>query len=74
MSNLTATPTFTSTNEAFTYFIENIYPNLPSEEIRKIKHFIYDFRKKRGISENKMVSIMENYGKAEVKKIIEISF
>ena len=66
--------TFDSTKEAFQFFIDEIYPTLSSEEIQKIKKYVYYFRNGYSISEKKMDNILTNFGKASVKKIIEISF
>lgn len=75
MTTILAGKKFTSTTEAFEYFIENIYPTLDSEDTRKTKQYVYFFRSKvKGVSEDKMQEILEKYGGATIKKTLEIMF
>ena len=75
MTTILAGKKFTSTKEAFQFFIENIYPNLNSEDTRKTKQYVYFFRSGvKGVSEDKMQEILELYGGAKIKKTLEIFF
>ena len=66
---------FNNTEEAFQYFIDTIYPTLDSEDVKKVKQSVYLYKSKiRGLSEDKMLELLELYGKAQVKKNILISF
>lgn len=66
---------FTSTQEAFAYFVEKIYPNLSPAEKNKIKVVIHYFQTgKRNVPNKRLENIMSEYGGAKVEKIVKISF
>ncbi|PQA52991.1 hypothetical protein C5O19_25210 [Siphonobacter curvatus] len=55
--------TFTSVEEAFEWFLENIYKNLPPDEKKgELTAAWRNYTHKLGISQKKMVSILERYG------------
>jgi hypothetical protein len=51
-------PEFTNLNDAFQWWIENIYPDLKPEEKENLRYFKYNFLKNRPISEDKMRAMM----------------
>ena len=63
---------FNSIKEAFAWFIENIFPKLPSPDKRKLKDTKYIFTQGRTVSEIKMKEILEKYGfEIEVKVFLK---
>lgn len=72
MSNSTTikppTKTFSSTHEAFQYFIDEIYPSLSPNEIGKVKKSVFYFRNNMPLSNDKIEEILEKYGNVKVSK------
>jgi hypothetical protein len=59
---------FTSITEAFKWWITEIYPTLPPEMKKgRLTTAWRDFTYSQGISEGRMKSILEEFGKVEVK-------
>ena len=66
---------FTSTQEAFAYFVEKIYPNLSPAEKNQIKSAIYYFNtRKKKITDDRLHKIMNDYSNVKIEKIVKISF
>lgn len=63
-------PAFTNLNEAFQWWIENIYPDLEPNEKENLRYFKYNFLKNRPISEDKMREMMSKG--CSLKEIIKI--
>ncbi len=56
-------PQFDTIEEAFGWFLENVYPELSSDEKKKLKDAKYNFLAKgRSMSQKKMLSILNEYG------------
>ncbi len=54
---------FTSIEEAFGWFLENVFPNLPTEEKIKLRTVKYNFYKEGlNVSTKRMARIMNEYG------------
>ncbi len=54
---------FSSVEEAFAWFLENVYKHLPAEEKKgELVSAWRSFTFKQGISQKRMVSILERYG------------
>ena len=63
---------FTSMEEAFKWWLTNIYPTLPAEvEKGKLTNAWRDFTHKRGISHARMQEILSEYGEIEVQILIK---
>ncbi|QRR03318.1 hypothetical protein [Dyadobacter sandarakinus] len=59
---------FTSVTEAFKWWLTEMYPNLPPDVKKgKLTTAWRDFTYNQGISEKRMKSILEEFGKIEVK-------
>lgn len=55
--------TFSTIEEAFAWFLENVYKDLPAEEKKGELTIAWrNFTHKLGISQKKMVTILERYG------------
>jgi hypothetical protein len=64
--------TFTSMEEAFKWWLTNIYPSLPAEVKKgKLTNAWRDFTHKRGISHARMQEILSEYGEIEVQILIK---
>jgi galactose-1-phosphate uridylyltransferase len=59
-------PEFTNLNDAFQWWIDNIYPDLEPAEKDTLKHFKYNFLKGRSLTKDKIFEILEKYGKLEI--------
>lgn len=57
---------FSTIEELFSWFIENVYPDLPGEQKMKIKDAKYEFQKRGNISKKKMQSILDKYGEVKI--------
>lgn len=57
---------FDTIEELFSWFIENVYDTLPSEQKMKIKDAKYEFQKRGNISKKKMQSILDKYGEVKI--------
>jgi hypothetical protein len=56
-------PQFQTIEQAFEWFLENVYPNLPTEEKRKLRTAKYSFYKEGlGVSKARMTRVMNEYG------------
>ncbi|MGV3603593.1 MAG: hypothetical protein ACO1N1_20400 [Dyadobacter fermentans] len=54
---------FSSIEEAFAWFLENVYKNLPADEKKgELVSAWRSFTFNQGISQKRMVSILERYG------------
>ncbi len=63
--------TFTSIEEAFKWFLENIYKNLPPDEKKgKLTYAWRDYTHNGSISEKRMKQILEEFGDITVKTIV----
>ena len=65
-------PQFDSLPEAFEWFLENIYPDIPTEQkapLRTIKYAFYN--KNRRVSEKRMRRVLDEYSAYQVKHEIE---
>jgi len=59
-------PEFPTLTEAFEWFLENVYPNLSSEEKYKLKDAKYDFYKEgKKVSVNRMTRVLKEYSDFE---------
>ena len=66
--------TFTSMEEAFQWWLTNIYPSLPAEVKKgKLTYAWRDFTYKRGISQARMKEILSEFGEIEVQTLIKYS-
>lgn len=74
MTTILAGKKFTSTTEAFEYFIENIYPTLDSEDTRKTKVIVSRFKNGNSITDSKLEEVLQKYANAKIQKITEIVF
>jgi len=64
---------FTSVDEAFKWWLDNIYKSLPAEEKKgRLTTAWRDYTHKLGISEKRMKDILSEYGDVEVKT--EVTF
>lgn len=62
---------FTSVDEAFKWFLINIYPTLPPDRKKgKLKTAWMDYTYHKGISEKRMRDILSEFGKVEVKTLV----
>ncbi len=56
-------PQFQTIEQAFEWFLENVYPNLPSEDKHKLRTAKYNFYKEGlGVSKKRMARVMSEYG------------
>lgn len=62
-------PQFNDLKTAFTWWLENEYPDLPTEDKNSLKVVKYDFLKRNKVSSDKIQAIMAKYG--DFKMIIE---
>lgn len=66
--------TFTSVEEAFKWWLENIYRGLPADQKKgKLVTAWRDFTHKRGISEKRMIEILGEFGQVDVKTIVNFT-
>lgn len=65
-------PQFDSLPEAFEWFWENIYPNLPSEQKAPLRYIKYSFYSKdRRVSEKLMRRVLDEHAVYEVKHFLK---
>ena len=65
-------PKFDSVAQAFAWFWENVYPDLPSESKRKLKDIKYDYTsQRRNFSEKRMKRILSEQGFFKVQYIFD---
>ncbi len=58
---------FKSTEEAFVWFLENVFPQLPTEDKIKLKDVKYCYYSKdRKVSEKRMQRVLGEFGDFEV--------
>ena len=63
--------TFSNVKDAFEWWIENIYRNLPPDEKKgRLTTAWRNYTHNLGISEKKMLDILKDYGEIEVKTTI----
>ena len=66
-------PEFKTLPEAFEWFLENIYPNLPTEQktssLRRVKHAYYKQDEK--VSEKRMRRVLEEYSNYQITHTVE---
>jgi len=56
-------PQFDTIEDAFSWFLENVFPELPTETKIKLKDVKYDFKSKRhNFSQKRMTRILNEYG------------
>ena len=56
-------PEFDSVAQAFVWFWENVYPDLPVEAKKKLRYIKYDyFSQRRNFSEKRMINILNENG------------
>lgn len=56
-------PQFETIEQAFEWFLENVFPKLPTEEKRKLRTVKYDFYKEGlNVSTKRMTRVMNEYG------------
>jgi hypothetical protein len=62
---------FSSVQEAFDWWIKNIFPNLPPDQKKgKLTDAWRDYTHKKSISETRMKEILISYGHFEIQTII----
>jgi hypothetical protein len=62
---------FSSVQEAFDWWIKNIYPNLPADQKKgKLTNAWRDYVHKESMSESRMKEILIDYGHFEIQTII----
>jgi Ca2+-binding EF-hand superfamily protein len=62
---------FSSVSEAFQWFLENIYKNLPADQKKgKLTYAWRDFTHNGAISEKRMREILSEFGEIEVKTLV----
>jgi hypothetical protein len=59
-------PEFTNLKDAFQWWIENVYPDLPSEDKLKLRLTKADFIRGKTISDNLIQKILGKYGDLEL--------
>ena len=65
-------PEFDSVAQAFVWFWENVYPDLPVETKKKLRHVKYDyFSQRRNFSEKRMKKILSEQGFFKVQYIFD---
>jgi hypothetical protein len=63
-------PEFTTIQDAFQWWIDNIYPELAVEDKKTLRLSKSKFLKNRPLSGDKMLEIMEKYSQAQIKVIL----
>ena len=62
---------FTTVSEAFQWFLDNIYKNLPPDQKKgKLTYAWRDFTHNKAISEKRMKDILSEFGEVEVKTLV----
>lgn len=62
---------FESINEAFGWWLKNVYPQIsPEEKKGKLTYAWRDYTHKLGISEKRMREILAQYGTIEVRTLV----
>jgi hypothetical protein len=64
-------PEFNNIEEAFRWWIEHIYPKLAKEDKAKMKYFVYNFKKNRSLTTDKMHEILAKYSQLQIIVKIE---
>lgn len=61
------TQDFENVTQAFEWFMENVFPTLPTEEKLKLKDVKHDYKNpnRRGVSEKRMKKVLIKHGKLE---------
>ncbi|MCE6988475.1 hypothetical protein [Dyadobacter sp. CY323] len=63
---------FSSIEQAFEWWLTNIYPSLPAEIKKgKLTYAWRDFTYNRGISHTRMKEILSEYGEIEIQTLIK---
>ncbi len=66
--------TFTSVEEAFKWWLAHIYSSLPADVKKgKLTNAWRDYTHKKGISDKRMLEILNEYGKVEVKTVVKFT-
>ena len=56
-------PQFKTIEEAFEWFLENVFPELPTEDKIKLRNAKYNFYKEGlGVSKARMIRVLNEYG------------
>ncbi len=67
-------PEFQTIEQAFEWFLENVFPILPTPEKRKLKNVKYDFYKEGlKVSHKRMVRVMNDYAKFDTVYTLELN-
>lgn len=65
---------FSSITEAFDWWLKNIYPSLPPDTKKgPLKTAWRDYTYGLGISEKRMKSILSEFGKIEIKTVVNFT-
>ena len=65
---------FTSVEEAFKWFLANIYPSLPPDRKKgKLKTAWRDYTYSQGISQKRMTEILSEFGKIDVEVMVRFT-
>jgi hypothetical protein len=60
-------PQFKTIEQAFEWFLENTYPDLPTEKKQKIKQVKYEYYKEGvSVSHKRMMRVMNEYADFEI--------
>lgn len=59
-------PEFTDFKEAFQWWLDNEYPNLPTDEKTKLRLTKADFKRGKTISDDLIQKILKKYGNIEL--------
>jgi hypothetical protein len=66
--------TFNSIEEAFEWWLRNVYPVLPAEVKKgKLTYAWRDYTYNRGISRRRMLEILVEHGEIEVQTLVKFS-
>jgi hypothetical protein len=60
-------PQFNDLKAAFEWWLENVYPDLPTEDKKTLKYAKYDFEKRNLISQGRILEILNKYADFELK-------
>ena len=66
--------TFDSIDEAFKWWLKNIYPTLPADRKKgKLTYAWRDYSHGGSITEKRMKAILEEFGEIEVKTVVKFT-
>lgn len=67
-------PQFQTIEQAFEWFLENVFPELPTPDKRKLKNVKYDYYKEGlKVSHKRMVRVMNEYAKFNTVYTLELN-